>query len=393
MSNDIDPSQEAAELAEINKLPLGKRLGYYTKKSGPGWLQAAITLGGGSLASALFLGVILEYNLMWLQPLAMIFGVIMLSAIAYVTLSSGKRPFGAINKHVSPVLGWAWLIAAMMANIVWCLPQFALGTGAVQQNLIPSLESVTWAPWAIGAALLIVCALIVKAYDRDSAGVKLFEIILKVLVGIVVVSFFLVVAKLTMAGTLEWGAIFKGLIPNFSFLSQPAPAIQAAIDATDPTAAETWKTQISGIQTDKIIAAFGTAVGINMTFLLPYSMLKKGWGKPHRGLATFDLSTGLIIPFIIATSCIVIAAGSQFHGKFDDSLNPDGTVIAGKESGFNKVADSFVKANFATEFTAIKEAADLETKNGKAEFEATTEAKVAELRDGLSLENKKLAAM
>ena len=57
--------KEAAELAEINRLPFVQRLGYYAKKSGPGWLQAAITLGGGSLASALFLGVILNYHLMW----------------------------------------------------------------------------------------------------------------------------------------------------------------------------------------------------------------------------------------------------------------------------------------------------------------------------------------
>ena len=149
MTHNTDVSsiqQEAAELEELAKQPLGKRLAYYTKKTGPGWLQAAITLGGGSLAGALFLGVILEYNLMWLQPLAMILGVVMLSAVSYVTLSTGKRPFASIKEHVSPILAWAWLIAAMMANIVWCLPQFSLGSGAVQQNLIPALEGSKAAP-------------------------------------------------------------------------------------------------------------------------------------------------------------------------------------------------------------------------------------------------------
>ena len=98
----------------------------YSKLSGPGWLQGAITLGGGSLAGALYLGTISGYNLMWLQPLAMICGIIMLSAIAYVTLSTGQRPFGVINKGLSPLLGWSWLIAVILANIVWCLPQFNL---------------------------------------------------------------------------------------------------------------------------------------------------------------------------------------------------------------------------------------------------------------------------
>tara|TARA_R110000850_G_scaffold169388_2_gene294630 strand:- start:730 stop:2424 length:1695 start_codon:yes stop_codon:yes gene_type:complete len=378
MSEPSPNEQEASELAEIAKQPLGKRLTYYAGKTGPGWLQAAITLGGGSLAGALFLGVILEYQLMWLQPLAMILGVVMLSAIAYVTLSSQRRPFMAVNEFVSPVLGWAWLIGAMLANIVWCLPQFALGTGAVQQNLFPQLEGSTWAPWAIGGVLLGFAAVVVRAYDSDNKGIKAFEMILKVMVGIVVLSFFFVVAKLTIAGTLDWVAIFKGFIPNIKDLKEPAPAIAAAIAATGDHAS-TWSGMVGGIQKDKIIAAFGTAVGINMTFLLPYSMLRKGWGAGHRGLAVFDLGTGLIIPFMLATGCIVIAAASQFHGKTDDIIKADGTVIAGREASFAGVADGFIKKNFVEDLAGLE---------GDA-----LSGKIGELRDGLSLEDRKVAAM
>ena len=77
----------------------------FAKLSGPGWLQGAITLGGGSLAGALYLGVIAGFGLLWLQPLAMICGIIMLSAIAYVTLSTETPPFGLVNKHLP--LPWA----------------------------------------------------------------------------------------------------------------------------------------------------------------------------------------------------------------------------------------------------------------------------------------------
>ena len=82
------------------------RLGAYTKLSGPGWLQSAITLGGGSLASSLFLGVLAGYSLLWLQPMAIILGIIMLSAISHVTLSTGQSPFTSINNEINPVLGW-----------------------------------------------------------------------------------------------------------------------------------------------------------------------------------------------------------------------------------------------------------------------------------------------
>lgn len=136
MSESDQRREEAAELDIINSQPLLRRWGSYTKKTGPGWLQGAITLGGGSLAGALYLGVFTGYHMLWLQPLAMILGVIMLSAISYVTLSTGQRPFGAIKAHVSPVLAWAWIIATLLANIVWSMPQFALATAAVQQNLM-----------------------------------------------------------------------------------------------------------------------------------------------------------------------------------------------------------------------------------------------------------------
>ena len=81
-------------------------LAVFAKLSGPGWLQSAITLGGGSLAGSLYLGVLSGTNLLWLQLMAITMGVVMLSAISYVTLSPGQRPFRAIRRHINPVLAW-----------------------------------------------------------------------------------------------------------------------------------------------------------------------------------------------------------------------------------------------------------------------------------------------
>ena len=106
----------------------------FTKLSGPGWLQSALTLGGGSLGSSLYLGILGGMTLLWLQPFAMILGVIMMSAISYVTLSTGERPFRAINNHINPVLGWSWLGAALLANMVWSLPQYSLCFAVCEQN-------------------------------------------------------------------------------------------------------------------------------------------------------------------------------------------------------------------------------------------------------------------
>ena len=100
-SNNRTSREEATLDGLEGKGPLAV-LGAYMKLSGPGWLQSAITLGGGSLSSSLFLGVIAGFGMMWIQPVAMIMGVIMLSAIAYVTLATGERPFDAIRNHINP---------------------------------------------------------------------------------------------------------------------------------------------------------------------------------------------------------------------------------------------------------------------------------------------------
>ncbi|MDX1679112.1 MAG: divalent metal cation transporter [Akkermansiaceae bacterium] len=310
-----ESKDELAQIEEASrKGPLGKAA-IYTKLSGPGWLQSAITLGGGSLAGALYLGVIAGYGLMWLQPLAMICGIIMLSAIAYVTLSTGRKPLRQINTHLSPLLGWSWVVATIMANMVWAMPQFALATAAIQQNLFS--ERI---PTSTIVILLFATALFVNhLYQSGGRGAKAFDIIIKLMVGLIVISFFAVVITLTTSGNINWGEIFGGFAPNFSLLFKPAAGFADIIaSSSDPTF---WKEYIADVQRDRIMTAFGTAVGINMTWLLPYSLLKKRWGKKHRGLSIFDLSIGLFIPFFLATTCVVIAAASSFHLKTGD-LDP-----------------------------------------------------------------------
>jgi len=308
----------------------------YARLSGPGWLQSAITLGGGSLANALYLGVLGGFAFMWLQPMAMIFGIVMMSAIAYITLSTGRRPLREINNNISPILGWGWLLASMMANLVWSMPQFALAVAALRQNLLPGLLGPEAMPEFTGKliAASIVLALVitnVMIYISGGKGTKIFEIIMKLMVGSIVLCFFGVVIQLTIAGQISWASIGSGLIPRFDTLFQPAETFSPFLANLDNASREFWSSMIVGQQRDVMIGAAATAVGINMTFLLPYSMLRKGWNRDFRGLAIFDLSTGLFIPFMLATGCVVIAAASQFHAQpaagFLGEVNEHGELV------------------------------------------------------------------
>ena len=396
MSADSSASESAPELTgvELERQMLvdaesqggSAKLKIWLKLSGPGWLQSAITLGGGSLAGSLFLGMIGGYSMLWLQIMAMAFGVVMLGAIGYVTLSTGKRPFGLINEHVNPVLGWGWALATLAANIVWCLPQFSLANAAVQQNLAPGLEGQTG--WICGV-LLVVAVFITMIYDRGGAGMKTYENTLRIFVGLIVLSFFGVAAKLALSGNLDFAAVFSGLIPDMSLLSNPASTFDSALAATGEFR-EYWTGKIIGMQRDVMITAAATAVGINMTFLFPYSLLKKDWDRNFRGLSIFDLATGMAIPFVVATGCVVIASANQFHAKPAPGLLGevvDGQVVVPDPTLKGRFEDSLVARVVAEHPDEFKDA------DGKALDKDAKKEKAMEYFADLPEGDKRIAAM
>jgi len=312
-------------LADAQAKGMGATLGAYVRLSGPGWLQSAITLGGGSLAGALFLGILGGPDMLWLQLVAIVLGVVMLSAISYVTLSTGQRPFGMINRHINPVLGWGWLIATAMANIIWCMPQFGLCFEAIEQNLGPALagdlvqDNDTW-KYAISFVILTIATAVLLLNVKGGSTAKLFDLFLKTLIATIVLCFFGVVIKLSLDGLIDWGAIFAGFVPDLGQAQHATGDLEQLSNQLPDEARQFWESHLVRKQRDVMIGAAATAVGINMTFLMPYALLQRGWDKTFRGLARFDLATGMAIPYILVTSCVVIAASQAFHGKADSQF-------------------------------------------------------------------------
>jgi len=361
----------------------------YARLSGPGWLQSGITLGGGSLAGSLYVGMLGGMSLLWVQPVAMILGIIMLSAISYVTLSTGERPFHAINHHVNPVLGWGWAVATLMANLVWSFPQFSLGAAVLRQNLMPGVlgsDALPELPSRLIACfgILAVSTLVVWSYDRGYKGTRILESVLKLVVTLTVLCFVGVVAKLTFSEQgLNWREILGGFVPDLRLLSSPPNTFNPYLEAIDPQFRDFWTSTIVRQQRDVMISVIASAVGINMTFLMPYALLKRGWDKAYRGLAIFDLSTGLFIPFVLATSCVVIASASQFHaipaaGLLDET-DESGVVIQPPE-------------NLQTQYLTILEGR-IRHEIGNEELSALTPDQKAAQVAALPLVEKRMAAM
>ncbi len=333
------------------------------KQSGPGWIQAAVTLGGGTLVSALYLGVIGGYDFLWLQPLAMLCGIIMLSALSYVNLSlpdPALRPFVLVKKYISPMLAWSWLGAAMIANIVFCAAQFALASDAVQGNLRLELPS----PYILTGVLAILALGVIYIFSGEGKMARYIDLFIKGLVAVIILSFMVVVIVLFAQKAIPWESFLKGWIPKPSLLFTPNSAYKELINISGEQSSF-WTNYIMSEQRSIVIGAFGTAVGINMTFLLPYSQRKKGWNKNNRRLSVIDLLFGLLLPFVIGASSLIIATASQFHAKENSLVN--------EQAYFNVLDKSLAQSHLGFELLAptVKE----------------------QLRENAPLESKKLSTM
>jgi hypothetical protein len=143
-----------------------------------------------------------------------------------------------------------------------------------------------------------------------------------------------------------------------------------------------------------MIGAAATAVGINMTFLLPYSMLNRGWDKPFRGLARFDLSTGMAIPYVLVTSCVVIAAAASFHAKIDEQFASDDPGVMAESDLYAKGSPLLLgrlEHELGGEFSSLSEAEQLTSMAAMPEAEKRIAASLVK-RDAFQL-SKALAPL
>ena len=329
-------------------------LGAFFQLSGPAWLQSAITLGGASLGSALYLGVLGGTSMLWLNLIAIIVGVIMLSSISYVVLSSGKRPYQAINEYVNPVLGVGWVTATILANMIWVLPQSSLCFDILDNNLLPGfVEDVDQHKYVVSVSLFLLATILVYLNLRGGMASTVFDFLIKLMVGMIVVSFVAVVVSLFRQDQLNVNEILAGFIPRPDQWFSPVPSVAALLGELPSSAQEYWSNQFISNQRNVMISTTATVVGINMTFLLPYSMLNRGWDRPFRGLANFDLITGLAIPFVIVTSCIVVASSFSFHAKADADFLSDDPAVVAKSPLFDAASKFIVKSVMGKESTDL----------------------------------------
>lgn len=369
MTQKWDPvalEREVAELRALESQPFFRRAWGYLKRTGPGLLQSAMTLGAGSATASVVAGASFGYKLLWVQPLAMFLGICMLAALGNVVLTTGERPYQAVGRELSKILALLWALGTIVASIIWHFPQYGLaaaaardlGTmfGAVSQVElleIPEGDSVVYYTqietataetirhklpngqeaqiraglndqqwnqladqaqrqftiftssglalgWWVGLLILSINVFVVWSYGSSPGGIKLYEWFLRIVIGTVILLFAIVV--LANLPKIQWGEMVKGFIGWYGIPEWHNPK-----------------------HVTLVLGMLGAAVGINMTFLYPYSLLAKGWGPAHKKLAQWDLVMCMFIPFTLVTSLIMLAmtvTGVYTGDALRDTIQP-----------------------------------------------------------------------
>ena len=289
---------ETAQLTALAAQPAVRRIPGYIRLSGPGWLQGAMTLGGGSAITSLTIGAVYGYELLWVQPLSMLIGCIMLFALSHQTLSTSEKPFAAMRDHVHPSVAWLWAIAALASSIIWGFSHYPLSAGMLEEIVAVSTGFSLQESAGLGREIYLfvlavlvwlLCAYTAWHYGGGGTAVKIFETAIKLLSCMIILAFAWVVITASSNGQIDWGEVLSGYIPR-------------SLPGDD-----------AGVTT--IMAALGTAVGINMTFVYGYTLLDRGWGPVHRELSRWDIVMGLVIPYVLVTGLISIAAAGAFYGS------------------------------------------------------------------------------
>ena len=303
------PSPELVEaerrwLADVAGRSAPARALAYLSHGGPGYLQAALTLGGGSASASILAGAAFGYDLLWVAPLGMAMGVVVLSAVAHQTLSTGMRPFDAMRVHAGAFFAWGWAIGTVLASCIWHFAQYSLASA-----LVVDLGDAFGAaiPRGLAGLLILVWAVVTaQSFGGRTRWTQWFDRILKFMVWGIVVAFGVVALR---AGIDDPGAIWRGLT------SFKVPADRG---------------EASGLAL--VLTGIATAVGINMIFLYPYTLLARGWGREHRELARYDLAFGMFLPYVLATGLMIVAAANTIHVDFSGTkigpLEASGTLGA-----------------------------------------------------------------
>ena len=282
---------EAAQLESLASAPLHKRMGGYARLAGPGVMTAALTLGAGTMTTAMIAGATYGYRTLWLVWLSAGLGLFLMAASARFTCRGGFRLIQMQNRRHGWLVGSlaTGLVGTVAVAVVFNLGQVALGTHLIE-SLAPFAGLSFPAKWNWIVYGLATSFLALSYGRKGSRGTRLVEGAMKAAIGIMVLAFG---AVLLIVGV-DWGAAARGFF---------VPWLPGG-----------------GVGLELFIATTAAAVVVMDWVLFNYAGLVRGWGRKHESLARFDLVAGLFVPFVVVNFLVISAfAATDFGGNVPDT--------------------------------------------------------------------------
>jgi Mn2+/Fe2+ NRAMP family transporter len=275
---------EVAELERLRQRPAWIRGWGYLRLGGPGFIDAATTLGAGTLTAAMLSGARFGYKTLWLLWVSMGLGIFMMAAAARFTCRGGFRVIAEQNRRHGWIVGslLTGLVGTAAVAIIFNYGQYSLGTHLIE-SLTPMLgfEFPRQMNWVV---FMAVTSFLVLSYgQRGKRGIALVENFMKICITVMLICFGLC---LLLVGV-DWGALLRG-----SFV----PWLPSGVEGVD-----------------LFVATSAAAVGVMDWILFQYAGLARGWGRKHETLARFDIIVGLFLPFVLINYMIVAVFAGTLH--------------------------------------------------------------------------------
>jgi Mn2+/Fe2+ NRAMP family transporter len=268
-------SPETLELRRLREQPLPLRLVGYLKLGGPGYMDAALTLGAGTLTAAMLSGATFGYKTLWLLWVSMGLGLFMMAAMARFT-TRGLGVVALQNRYHGWLVGslMTALVGTAAVAVVFNFAQYSLGTH-LTESLAAYLGFSFPRQWN-WILYMAVTSWLTLSYGRGGRrGIRFVEGFMKASIALMLVTFG---ACLAVTGV-DWAAAARGtLVP--------------------------WLPP-GGAGIDLFVASSAAAIGVMDWFLFNYAGLARGWGKEHEPLARVDMTLGLFLPFILVNFLVV----------------------------------------------------------------------------------------
>ena len=286
LSEAVPAEKLAAEIVEIERLqtsPPWSQAWGYVKLGGPGFMDAATTLGAGTLTAAMLSGAAFGYKTMWLLWVSMGLGIFMMAACARFTCRGGFRVIAEQNRYHGWVVGslMTGLIGSAAVAVIFNYGQYSLGTHLIE-SLAPMLgfEFPRQINWVVFMAITSAMTL---SYGRGSRGITVVETFMKLAIVTMLVCFGVC---LLLVGV-DWGAMVRGIL---------VPWLPSGVEGVD-----------------LFVASSAAAIGVMDWVLFQYAGLARGWGRKHETLARFDIVFGLFLPFVLVNYLVIAVFAGTLH--------------------------------------------------------------------------------